>query len=84
MKEKIKVIKEIKENHRETLKSYKESGVIKYVEVLPAENACKVCKKWKGKKILLEVAIREQSLPIKSCCNKTYGYCRCCYIPVIE
>lgn len=84
MKEKIEVIKQLEESHSKTLKGYKESGVIKYVEILPAGNSCKICKNWKGKRIPLESAIKEQLLPLESCQNKIYGYCRCCYIPVVD
>lgn len=84
MSNKAKIIKELKRNHKATLESYKKSGVIGYVEILSAENSCEACKKWKGKKIPLETAIKKQLLPMMFCQNKTYGYCRCCYAPVVN
>ena len=84
MKDKIEVIKKLENNHKKSLESYVKSEVIEYVEILPAENSCEACKKMKGKKILLKKAVSDSPLPIKSCCNKKYGYCRCCYIPIVE
>lgn len=79
-----KMIKQLRESNKESLKSYKDSEVVKYVEILSCENACENCKEWSGKKILVEEAIEKELLPIKSCSNIVYGYCRCTYLPVIE
>jgi len=85
MRKKYKEAKEsIAEGRRRGLESYKRSGVVKAVEILCAENACKVCKKWNGKVILLKKALKKLPLPVKGCCNKKYGYCRCTYLAVID
>ena len=74
----------IVKSNKETLEGYLRSGVVKAVEVLPAENACDACKKWGGKKIALKKAIKKPPLPIKDCHNEQYGYCRCCYVAVVD
>ena len=84
IKHKKKIIKELNKSRKQNLKSYKKSGVVIAVEVLPASDACDACQKWKGKKIPLKKALRKPPLPIKNCHNEKYGYCRCCYISVIE
>ena len=76
--------KSIAKSNKEALEGYLHSGVVKAVEVLPAGNACGACKKWEGKKIALKKAIKKPPLPIKDCHNEQYGYCRCCYAPVID
>lgn len=75
-----KKVKESEKYSKPTLKSYKKSGVMA-VEILPASDACDICKAWKGKKIPLKEALKKPPLPIKDC-QKDIG-CRCCYIPVI-
>jgi len=85
MKKKYKVAKKtIAEGRKRNLESYKRSGVVKAVEVLCADNACKVCKKWNHKIIPLKKAFKKPPLPIKGCCNEKYGYCRCTYVPVVK
>lgn len=84
IKHKKKIIKGLNKSRKQTLKSYKKSRVVIAVEVLPAGNACDACQKWKGKKIPLKKALRKPPLPIRNCHNEAYGYCRCCYIPVME
>lgn len=74
----------IVKSNKEALKSYLRSGVVKAVEVLPAKNACDACKKWEGKKITLKEVIKKPPLPVKNCHNEQYGYCRCCYISVVD
>jgi len=80
----LNIKKTIEASQLNSLKEYKNSGVIKYVEVLPGEeNTCSACRKLKGKKLLLDDELRNSTLPVKNCTGG-YGYCRCCYIPVIE
>ena len=79
-----KIVKNLDKNNKNALKDYKKSGVVRYIEILPADNSCNACKEWKGKRIALDRVIRERLLPIKSCNNKDHGYCRCCYMPVVE
>lgn len=80
-----KIIKERNESLKRDLKSYKESGgVVIAVEILAAgENVCDACRPWNGKKIPLNVALKNPPLPIKNCHNEVYGYCRCAYVPVV-
>lgn len=64
---------------------WKESGFVKYVEIVPANvpDTCSRCRKWANKKIPLDVAIKENILPIKNCTSMR-GYCRCVYVPVVD
>lgn len=80
--EKERRIKEITEYNRANLQKYKESGIVKYVEILSAGDSCENCKKWTNKKIPIDKAIKENILPVKNCTDERG--CRCCYIPVIE
>lgn len=76
-----KKVKESEKYLKRDLEKYKESGVVKEVEILPAGTACPVCKIWKDKKIPLKDALKKPPLPIKNC-QKDIG-CRCTYIPVM-
>lgn len=85
MKKKYEIAKKsIAEGRKRDLESYKRSRVVKAVEILCADNACKVCKKWNHKVIALKKALKKPPLPIKDCCNEKYGYCRCTYLAVVE
>lgn len=79
-----KIRKQLEDSARDTLINYKESGVISYVEILAAgENSCNTCRAMNGKKFLLEAAIKNPPLPVKNCTG-VFGYCRCCYVPVVD
>ena len=75
--------REISESLLHSLESYKDSEVIEYVEILATRDSCEACKKGEGNKISLENAIATAPLPVKECSHEC-GYCRCCYIPVVE
>ena len=78
-----KIMKEINRTNKKNLKSYKKIKGITAVRILPAGDACDICKAWKDKKIPLKEALKNPSLPIKGCQGK-YGYCRCVYIAVFD
>jgi predicted RNA-binding Zn-ribbon protein involved in translation (DUF1610 family) len=76
--------KELENFHRNQLIDYKKSGVTKYVEILAAgENSCPACKALDRKRFLLKNELQNPTLPVKNCTG-CYGYCRCCYIPVVD
>lgn len=78
----MKIEDELNQYRQRDLKSYRESDVVKYVEILAANDSCERCKNWAGQKIKLEDATKENILPIPGC-NHQKGYCRCTYIPVV-
>ena len=78
-----KTKKEIGENLLRSLQSYKDSEVVEYVEILATRDSCEACKKGEGNKISVKNAITTNPLPVKECFHKC-GYCRCCYIPVVD
>jgi predicted nucleic-acid-binding Zn-ribbon protein len=70
------------------LKGYKETFVVKQVEVITAgEDSCEHCRKLEGKKFTIQEALEQNILPCKECTNdankKGVGWCRCCYAPVV-
>lgn len=72
------------------LRRYQQSDVVKKVEILTAGNqSCLVCQKLLGKILTIEEAFRDMPIPVKDCSHKinleaSTGWCRCCYIPVVE
>jgi DNA-directed RNA polymerase subunit RPC12/RpoP len=72
------------------LKDKQKSGVVGKVEILTAgKQSCSACQKLAGKILTIEEALKEMPLPIKNCSFKLNpkaptGWCRCCYIPVVE
>jgi DNA-directed RNA polymerase subunit RPC12/RpoP len=75
-------MKENIENLRKCLLGYKNAG-IKYVEILTAYDGCENCKKWDGKKIPINEAIKKNILPNKECTDEFIG-CRCCYAAIVD
>ena len=74
----------IARNRMSTLRSYAESRVVKYVEIISAgQNSCSVCRGLDGKRFLLKNELSNPTLPVKKCISN-YGYCRCCYVPVVD
>jgi hypothetical protein len=82
-KERRKLFKELNIYRVEDLMDYMKSGVVQHVEILAVmdERTCENCKKWNGKKIPLDQAIKESVLPIRNC---TGSWCRCSYAPVVD
>ena len=76
--------KSIEVQNIKTLRSYKEAGVVKYVEISGAgQNSCQACNRLDGKRFHLENELHNPTLPVKNCTG-VYGFCRCCYIPVVD
>lgn len=67
---------------QKSLMEYKNSGVVKGIEVLGASDSCELCKAVNGKKSNLEAELAKSTIPVTGCSHK-YG-CRCTYIPVID
>ena len=65
------------------LASMKNNGVPK-VEILSSNNSCDNCKKENGKIYNIDEAIAKNPLPNKNCTDDNHGFCRCCYLPVID
>ena len=66
-------------SHQADVANYRQSGVVKQVEVLAAQNSCEACKKISGKKFKLNQVIE---LPYEYCTHEMG--CRCILIPVIK
>lgn len=76
--------KSIEVQNMRTLKDYEKSGVIKYVEICGGQqNSCQACKRLNGKRLRLKNELQKPTLPVKNC-TSVYGYCRCCYTPVVD
>lgn len=83
-KELAKQRKAIEANHMATLIRYKKSGVVECVEICGGgQNSCPACEALSGKRFLLKDALRNPPLPVKNC-TSVYGFCRCCYAPVVK
>ena len=83
-KELAKQRKSIEANNMSTLRNYKKSGAVKYVEIVGGgQNSCPACKRVNGKRFRLKDELRNPTLPVKNC-TSDYGYCRCCYAPVVK
>lgn len=79
-----KIGQQIAASQKKSLIEYKKSGVVKYVEISSAgENSCQACKRLNGKRFRLKDELLNPTLPVKNCTGG-YGYCRCCYIPVVD
>jgi hypothetical protein len=64
--------------HKTNLEAYRKNGVVKFVEILPAQDSCDECKKLAKKKYKLNDV---PELPHNMCTHKKG--CRCTLIPVI-
>lgn len=82
MKDLKKLQDELDLSRERSIKSYCDSGVVNFVQVLATVDSCEACKKWQGKKIPLQSAKSLKILPIINCSHK--NGCRCCYIPIVE
>ncbi len=65
--------------HRVEVANYKDSGVVKQVEILAASDSCEACKKIAGKRFKLNDVIE---LPYEHCTNEIG--CRCTLITVLK
>jgi hypothetical protein len=82
----------LQESKKCELREYQQRGkdVVKKVEVLTAiDKSCPDCQKLVGKIFTIEEALKEMPIPAKDCSYKINpeaptGWCRCCYVPVIE
>jgi hypothetical protein len=75
-------LKAFRKVRREELFRYQESSVDK-VEILATKGeSCSACLALNGKTYSIQQALKENPLPVKSC-TSGYGYCRCCYLPVV-
>jgi hypothetical protein len=68
-----------KERSRQALEWYKSSGVVKYVEILCAQDSCDICRAMGGKRYLINSA---PLLPIDGCCDEMG--CRCTYVAAFD
>jgi len=66
--------------NQKTLVDYKNSGVVKGVTILVAEDGCKECKKLSNRKFYFNSQIPE--LPNANCTNP--GGCRCTYLAIMN
>jgi len=70
--------------------NYQKSGVVEKVEVLTTGNqSCSACQKLVGKILTIKEALADMPIPVKDCLFKfnpeaPTGWCRCCYVPVVE
>jgi hypothetical protein len=72
---------ELNRLRQERLKQYKESGTVKYIQVLCAFTGCPNCQILARKKFTLEEALESPPLPNPDC-TSVHGWCRCMYVPV--
>lgn len=69
--------------------NYKDTDIVKEVEVLATDDSCEACKSLNGKKFLISEAVEKKILPCRECSygidgdKIKFGWCRCCYLPVI-
>ena len=72
------------------LREYQQSGVVEKVEILTrGKKSCPDCQKLAGKIFTIEEAFKRVPIPVKECSYKINpeaptGWCRCCYVEVIE
>jgi len=69
------------------LTGLKQQG-IKKVKICASKNGCKECQKQNEKTYLIDDALEKMPLPIKKCThhlhNDKFGFCRCCWLGVID
>lgn len=66
-------------SHLTNMDNYKQSGVVKYVEILATQDSCDACKKISGKRYKLSDVIE---LPYEHCTHEMG--CRCVIIPIVN
>jgi len=70
----------LQESAKCELYRYKSTGINK-LEIFPAGNSCSKCHLLNGKILTITEALETMPIPVKNC---EMGFCRCCYLPVIE
>ncbi len=65
--------------HQANIVNYRQSSVIKQVEILATEDSCEACKKMSGKRYKLD---RVPELPCEHCTHEMG--CRCNLLPIVE
>jgi hypothetical protein len=66
-------------SHQANIDNYKQSGVVKQVEILATQNSCDACKKISGKRFKLNNVIE---LPYEHCTHEMG--CRCTVVPIVK
>ncbi len=79
-----KISDDLNASRIDSLLQWNKSGVVLKVEILASDNSCENCKSQNGKVYSIRDAIRNRPLPCKNCDNENYGFCRCCYLPIVE
>ena len=80
----------LEKSHEMELRSYLESGVVQNVEVQSAGhgNSCSACLRLHGTVFRIAEALQIKPLPCSECTTDVVGtkagFCRCCYIAVID
>ena len=72
----------LKKAMQSVLLDYQKSGVLDKVEILACDDSCPLCIHLNGKVYSISQALKENPLPVENCTGG-YGYCRCCYLPVV-
>jgi len=70
-----------RDSAKRDLASFRESGIVKYVNTMPASDACEPCKELSGRQFALAEA--DGVLPHKGCTGSR-GWCRCVWDAKIE
>lgn len=71
------------ESHRWDLRAYQSLGVEKVeVTTAPGEYVCSACRAISGQVLTIEDALEQ--VPVPTRCEQDNGWCRCCYLPVLD
>ena len=65
--------------HKASIKQYRESGVVKFVEILSAQDSCVACKKLSKIKFTFDEL---PEFPYEKCTHEMG--CRCVTIPIVD
>ena len=65
--------------HHVNIVNYKQSGVVKQVEIFATQDSCDACKKISGKRFSLDQVLE---LPYEHCTHEMG--CRCTLLPITE
>lgn len=66
-----------------TLEGYRESGVVKKVQIICAHDSCPICKTAAKYTYSLDKALASPPLPIEGCTHEI-GWCRCTYVVAFD
>ena len=82
-------LRELRLASKMALLNYKKAGFKKVRWVASyGSRTCKKCTSLNGKIYSIEKALKDMPLPLKDCKNfmnsPKYGFCRCCWVPVIN